>query len=201
MQGELSAAERGALDRDGFLVVPGALDAGWIARLARAFEAAPAQADGTQHVVLSEATPEREAWGRLESHPVVVAAATHILGSPIRVRDLHGRNPLPGYGQQGLHADAVARAAGDPYSVVTALWMIDPFTDDNGATRVVPGSHRLRRPPPPSFAQPLARHPDERVITGAAGAVLVINGHLWHSGRRNTSTGPRRAGQMVIVRG
>jgi len=84
---------------------------------------------------------------------------------------------------------------------VTALWMIDAFTDDNGATRVVPGSHRLTRPPPPSFAQPLARHPDERVITGAAGTVLVFNGHLWHSGRRNTSAGPRRAGQMVIVSG
>ena len=199
VQMELSVDQRGALDRDGFLVVPGALDAEWVARLARAFEAAPAQADGTQHVVLSEATPERDAWRRLESHPVVVAAAMYVLGGPVRVRDLHGRNPLPGYGQQGLHADSVARAAGDPYSVVTALWMIDGFTADNGATRVVPGSHRLTRPPPPSFAQPLARHPDERVITGGPGSVLVFNGHLWHSGRRNTSAGPRRAGQMVII--
>jgi len=196
---QLSAEQKDALDRDGFLVAAGALDAGWLARLARAFESAPPQADGTQHVVLSDATPERDAWRRLESHPVVVAAAAHVLGGPIRVRDLHGRNPLPGYGQQGLHADAMPRAAGDPYAVVTALWMIDAFTEDNGGTRVVPGSHRLTRPPPPSFAQPLAHHPDERVITGAAGSVLVFNGHLWHSGRRNSSTGPRRAGQMVIV--
>jgi ectoine hydroxylase-related dioxygenase (phytanoyl-CoA dioxygenase family) len=196
---DLSAEQRGALDREGFILVEGALDAGWLAQLARAFEAAPAQADGTQHVALSDATPEIEAWRRLENHPTVVAAAAYVLGGPIRVRDLHGRNPLPGYGQQGLHADSVTRAAGDPYSVVTALWMIDAFTDDNGATRVVPGSHRLTRPPPTSFAQPLARHPDERVITGAAGSVLVFNGHLWHSGRRNTGSGPRRAGQMVLV--
>jgi len=197
----LSDEQKGALDREGFVVVARALDADWLARLARAFQAAPAQADGTQHVVLSDATPERDAWRALESHPLVVAAATHVLGGPIRVRDLHGRNPLPGYGQQGLHADSVTRAAGDPYVVVTALWMIDAFTDDNGATRVVPGSHRLTRPPPPSFSQPLARHPDERVITGAAGDVLVFNGHLWHSGRRNASAGPRRAAQMVIVPG
>ncbi len=102
---------------------------------------------------------------RMATHPLVFAAAEHILRRPFHVRDLHGRNPLPGFGQQGLHVDWVPRDAGDPYLVVTAIWMIDAFTVENGATRVVPGSHRLLHSPPADYAQPLARHPGERVVT------------------------------------
>jgi ectoine hydroxylase-related dioxygenase (phytanoyl-CoA dioxygenase family) len=79
--------------------------------------------------------------------------------------------------------------------------MIDAFTAENGGTRVVPGTHRFRHPPPISLAQPLAHHPDERLVTGAAGSVLILNGHLWHSGRRNDSSAGRRAAQLVVVAG
>lgn len=191
--------QRTELDVAGFVVVPGALDREWLARLARAFDDAPVQTSGTQHVALGEDTPELAAWRELEQHPVLAAAAAHVLGRPSRLRSLHGRNPLPGFGQQGLHADDLPRSPGEPYTVVTALWMIDAFTADNGGTRVVPGSHRLTHPPPTSLAQPLAHHPDERVVTGGAGSVLILNGHLWHSGRRNDSAAGRRAAQMVVV--
>jgi hypothetical protein len=39
----------------------------------------------------------------------------------------------------------------------------------------------------------------ERVVTGPAGSVLIMNGHIWHSGRRNDGRGRRRAAQMVAV--
>jgi ectoine hydroxylase-related dioxygenase (phytanoyl-CoA dioxygenase family) len=197
----LAATLLQALDRDGFVLVPDALDRGWVERLRRAFDDAPSQENGTQHVRLSPETPEREAWRALETHPAIVAAATHVLAAPFRVRDLHGRNPLPGFGQQGLHADAPPRSEGAPYAITTALWMIDDFTEENGATRIVPGSHLVTRPIPKSLAQPLARHPEERVVTGLAGSVLILNGHTWHAGRKNETRGPRRAGQMVIARG
>jgi ectoine hydroxylase-related dioxygenase (phytanoyl-CoA dioxygenase family) len=74
------------------------------------------------------------------------------------------------------------------------------FTVENGATRVVPGSHRVTRPISKSFAQPLARHPDEYIAVGRAGSVLMLNGHTWHSGRQNNSTGSRRSVQMVVRR-
>ena len=146
----LAEPYREALDGDGFIVVPNLLDEGWRARLLRAFEDAPAQSSGTQHVRLSNATPELAAWNAMATHPLVLAAAEHVLRRPFHVRDLHGRNPLPGFGQQGLHVDSVPRAAGDPYSVVTALWMIDAFTAENGATRSFPARTGccIRRPPP-----------------------------------------------------
>jgi ectoine hydroxylase-related dioxygenase (phytanoyl-CoA dioxygenase family) len=85
--------------------------------------------------------------------------------------------------------------------MITALWMLDDFTAENGATRVVPGSHRITRALSKNLAQPLARHPDERIVIGRAGDVLIFNAYLWHSGRRNESKGPRRAVQMGLRRG
>ena len=189
-----------ALDRDGYVVVPNALDDLWVARLRRAFDSAPMQESGTQHVALSDDTPEIDAWRALERHPLLLAVVEHVLGGGRWALNSHGRNPLPGFGQQGLHSDAVQRAPGDPFGVVTVLWMLDDFTAANGATRVVPGSHLLARSLSKSLAQPLARHPEERVVLGRAGDALMLNGHTWHSGRRNDSQGPRRAVQTGVRR-
>ena len=82
--------------------------------------------------------------------------------------------------------------------MATALWLLDDFTADNGATRVVPGSHR-KGAVPKSFADPERHHPDETIVIACAGSVLVINGHLWHSGTRNRARGPRRVVQCVFV--
>lgn len=190
-----------AFDLDGFVVVPGALDAQTLTELSRAFDDAPAQTTGTQHVAIGEQTPAREAWEALKTHPWLQATAKHLLGSAFHVRDVHGRNPLPGYGLQGLHADWTELPAGSPYVILTTLWMIDGFSPNNGSTRVVPGTHRALRSVPREMAQPTSRHPDERQVTGAPGSVLFLNGHTWHSGTLNRSQGPRRAVQLIVQRG
>ena len=134
-----------ALDRDGFALVPGVLDDRWVERLRRAFEHVPVQSGGTQHVELTDETPELETWRELEHHPVLKTAAEHLLSQPNCLGGMHGRNPLPGFGQQGLHTDCL-RGQGNECILITALWMLDDFTPENGATRVVPGSHRIARP-------------------------------------------------------
>lgn len=193
----LGAADRDTLDRDGYVVIRSALDPGWVDALLQAFEGAD-QTTGTQHVEIGPSTARREAWDALARHPLALEAARHVLGRPFADPAVHGRNPLPGYGQQGLHADWMARSPGDPFFVATIIFMLDAFTGDNGATRVVPGSHRIAAPIAKSYAQPLARHPDEVVVTGPSGSALIMNGHVWHSGTRNDSHGPRRAVQAVI---
>jgi ectoine hydroxylase-related dioxygenase (phytanoyl-CoA dioxygenase family) len=189
-----------SLDRDGYAVVPGALDNRWVERLRRAFDEAPVQSGGTQHIELTDETPEVESWRALEHHPVLRAAAEHLLSQPYCLGGLHGRNPLPGFGQQGLHSDCLRGPANDCI-LITAIWMLDDFTPENGATRIVPGSHRIARPLAREFSQPLARHRGEKIIVEQAGSVLMFNGYLWHSGRRNDSNSPRRAVQMGLRRG
>ena len=192
----LAAADRRALDERGYLVLPGAVDAGELDRLRAAFDRAcdlegiPPR--GTRHPKrLLEADP---AFARFLTDARVLAAVMHVLGRPFRA-GAAGRDPLPGFGQQGLHADWPETGPSSLYYVVTAIGMIDAFAPDNGATRVVPGSHKIRRPVPRSYADPAARHPDQVVVTAPAGSVLVFNGHLWHGGTGNASVDHRRAVQ------
>ena len=193
----LAEADRLALDRDGYVVMTSALDPAWVEALLLAFQGAE-ERTGTQHVEIGPSTPHREAWEALTEHPLILDAARHVLGRPFARPEVHGRNPLPGYGQQGLHTDWMVRSSSEPFVVLTAILMLDAFTADNGATRVVPGSHRIIAPIAKSYAQPLAHHPREVIVTGPSGSALIMNGHLWHSGTRNVSRGPRRAVQMVI---
>jgi len=195
----MSRVDRSALDRAGWQILHRALEPARVDRLRQAFTTP--DGSGTEHVSISDATPAADEWRALADHPLLVAAATHVLGDTFHVRDVHGRNPRPGHGQQGLHADWQPLVPGVPFMVLTALWLLDDFTVDNGATRLVPGSHLFHGGVPRPDAQPHAHHPDERIVTGPAGSLLLINGHLWHSGRKNRSNGPRRAVQMIVMRG
>jgi ectoine hydroxylase-related dioxygenase (phytanoyl-CoA dioxygenase family) len=47
---------------------------------------------------------------------------------------------------------------------------------------------------------PHAPHPKEIRLTGKAGSVAVINGHIWHGGTRNESGAPRRVLHLAIGR-
>ncbi|MET0325463.1 MAG: phytanoyl-CoA dioxygenase family protein [Ilumatobacteraceae bacterium] len=73
---------------------------------------------------------------------------------------------------------------------MNVMWMLVDFTDDNGATRLVPGSHRVRAEPPR----------DEAVETvagvGPAGTALVFDGRVWHGTGANTSVDQYRAGVL-----
>ena len=71
------------------------------------------------------------------------------------------------------------------YWVCNTVWMLDDFTPENGATRMVPGSHRWGRRPQDVLDDPMAPHPDEVLLTGKAGSVAVMNAHMWHGGTAN----------------
>ncbi|HEY4223365.1 MAG TPA: phytanoyl-CoA dioxygenase family protein, partial [Myxococcota bacterium] len=134
---------------------------------------------------------------RAALHPLLLATVWRVLQRPFCVDGVAFRDPRPGLGAQGLHTDWPAHDPREPYFVATALWILDDMNAQNGATRVVPGSHR-RRAIAKDLADPKAHHPDEIVVAARAGALLVFNGHLWHSGTRNDSGARRRVVQMQL---
>ena len=76
--------------------------------------------------------------------------------------------------------------------------MIDEFTEENGPTRVVPGSHRWAEHPSGSRVDGKPRDLNAPVsgeirVLGEAGSCFVYNAHLWHSGTQNRSQALRRA--------
>jgi len=58
---------------------------------------------------------------------------------------------------------------------------------------VVPGSHRSGRKPQDALADPERPHPDEVLVTGRAGDLVVMNSHLWHGGTANRTDRRRLA--------
>jgi len=202
----LSTAEKESFDKLGYVVLPDIIDAGWLTRLRTAFEravdkkhtATDGKRTGTRHA--SDLIQKDEAFDGVLTHAKILAAVHHALRRSFKVLALGGRDPLPGYGLQALHTDWYPRmSSSEPFSVVTALWLLDDFIENNGATRLIPGSHLWLKPLPKPLQQPEAKHPEERFIIAKAGSALVFNGHLWHSGARNESNRSRRVIQCQFV--
>ena len=204
-QSSLEPEQKDALDRNGYVVLHGIIDVAWLEALRAGLENACAE---ERHTSQSKETGTRHAndlvnrdrvFEGVYTHPKILAAVYHVLRCPFRLGQMNGRDPLPGFGQQGLHADWVNRARSEPFRIVTTIWLLDDFTADNGATRLVPGTHLLLTQPPKIFADPASRHPDQEIIVAEAGSVLVFVGHIWHSGTRNHSNEPRRVLQCSFV--
>ena len=92
----------------------------------------------------------------------------------------------PGGTAQLLHADDGYMPLPRPaYPVVMNIaWMLDDVTEANGATRIVPGSHRMER----RADQGATSIPAE----GAAGTALMYVGSLWHGTGANTTPDQKR---------
>jgi ectoine hydroxylase-related dioxygenase (phytanoyl-CoA dioxygenase family) len=65
----------------------------------------------------------------------------HYLLGEIHVYSVNARTPAKGSGQQPLHSD-VPRAHAKDWRMINTMVMLDDMTEDNGATRIVPGSHK-----------------------------------------------------------
>lgn len=125
------------------------------------------------------------------THPRVLAAINHVLKGNFKLSSLNGRAALPGQGLQGIHADWAKAVEPGDYFVCNSLWLLNDFSPQNGATRVVPGSHKSRQHPRDVLDDPKKPVPNELIITEKAGTVVIFNAHTWHGGTRNTSTESR----------
>lgn len=198
----LSPEERDALDRDGYLPLPGILDQGQVAYLTHVLEdllVAEGESAGKEvhqeagTARLSDLVNKHPAFEVCFTQPRVLAAIAHVLGGDVKLSSLNSRAALPGQGAQALHADWSGPVAAGTYQVCNSIWLLDPFTKENGATRVVPGSHRSGTVPSEAMPDPSAQHPQEVQLLAPAGTVVVFNSHTWHGGTRNNSNAPRRA--------
>jgi ectoine hydroxylase-related dioxygenase (phytanoyl-CoA dioxygenase family) len=224
--GPLSAEQQRLLEEQGYFIVESVFSPEEVAQMRAEWDRLRGiEGDLGGHEVhiepgaprLSNLFNKSPAFDRLLACQPTLAAAHHLLGE-IRVYSLNGRNPLKGEGQQLLHSD-VPRVHATDWRIVNSMVMLDDMTLDNGPTRVVPGSHKWvpinvpdvnmadvkeivvtpddRRIMP---SDPTAPHPNEFKVTGKAGSVAVINGHIWHGGTRNRSGAPRRVLHLAIGR-
>jgi hypothetical protein len=192
--------ELAALEESGFVIVPALLPEATVETLHAEFERLVAEDPRSRLHELgtrrSTATNDNDVFGVCWRHRVVLEAAAFVLGSTFQVGHVDLRDPNSGHGQQRLHPDHGLT----PVPGVTATWFLDAFTADNGATRLLPGSHRsLPRSSEvteaglhtiPGSEMPVA---GEVVALGPSGSLLVRDARLFHAAGRNTTRAPRRS--------
>jgi hypothetical protein len=136
------------------------------------------------------------------SHSLVLDGVASILGQTYKLSSLNARRAEPnGTAMQPLHCDMAAVPDKQGFWVCNTIWMLDAFTDENGPTRVIPGSHRFRKLPQDVLDDPAAIHADEVHLKGPAGSVIIMNAHCWHGGLANESPLPRTALHAFFCRG
>jgi ectoine hydroxylase-related dioxygenase (phytanoyl-CoA dioxygenase family) len=143
---------------------------------------------------LANLVDKGEVFRRAIALPAVLERVRHVLGREIKLSSLNARSadPKSDVGQP-LHVDMAAIPDEKGYWVCNTVWMLDDFTPDNGATRMIPGSHKWKTRPQDVLDDPMAPHPDEVLLTGKAGGIAVMNAHMWHGGTANRSPKPRLA--------
>ncbi|OZE13444.1 hypothetical protein CH249_01410 [Rhodococcus sp. 05-2255-3B1] len=127
----------------------------------------------------------------LVEHPIAIDFACQQLGPDPLLSSLVANIARPGNKQQQLHADQ--QYVPDPWPNVFSMnivWALDDFTEENGATVVVPGSHRDGRAPY-SGAGPL------QSITGPAGSMVVLDGRVWHAAGANRTASQYRTAVLA----
>jgi len=114
------------------------------------------------------------------------------LGSDFVCSTWTSNTALPGSDLTYWHVDHPYWTIASPYPVeppltAHAIWCLTDFSECNGATKIVPGSHRRMRLPEHN-----ANHDHEGItIETPAGSLVVAHGAIWHSAGRNTTDHPR----------
>jgi len=127
-------------------------------------------------------------WYKLFEHPDVLTVLDYLFvdgsyknSEPYYLNNISARCPLKGNSGQQLHLDS--RMPGvSPCVVANVIWLLDDFTEENGATRIVPGSHKFKR-----FAEDGKFDDEEILLTGKKGGALIFNANIWHGGGPNTN--------------
>lgn len=121
--------------------------------------------------------------------PVVLPVVEGVLDDGCLISSLSSIAIGPGESAQPIHADDQVMPLAKPHAatVCNTMWALTDFTEANGATRLVPGSHLADHSPDygGTYETVAAEMP--------AGSVLVWHGSLWHGGGAN-STDERRCG-------
>jgi ectoine hydroxylase-related dioxygenase (phytanoyl-CoA dioxygenase family) len=184
-----------SLDEHGYALVEDVLDpadtAGRLAALDGLFAETPTgrnSFEGYHTKRIYAVFAKTRAFDDLAVHPILLAALDHALGPHYQFSAPVALQIGPGEAAQALHRDEDVYPLTKPHRpvVVNSMWALTDFTVDNGATRLIPGSHRW-----PEDRRPAPDASETVTVTMPAGSVLIYLGGLWHSGGANTTDRPR----------
>jgi ectoine hydroxylase-related dioxygenase (phytanoyl-CoA dioxygenase family) len=187
-------AHASAIRRDGFVVIEGVLSPAEVAAM-RAALAPWLQGklmgrndfEGFRSERVYALLAKDPALALLVEHPRLLAIVDRLLAPHYLLSAFLAINVHAGETPQGWHFDDGGCRAPRPRPMhgVSAIWALDDFTEENGATEVIPRSHLWGDDAPPP------RGADAVSIEMQAGSVVVFAGTLQHRGGASRGGGPR----------
>jgi len=200
---------RKAYDADGFVVLEGLLNETALEeireRLAELLRKGPwgrNDFEGTRTRRIYTLVGRGETFERLAEHPVILSMLdelllpNYLLTASQAIAIAPGETPQPAHTDDSFYTIPRPRP---PISIST-MWAIDDFTEENGATEVIPGSHRWSEEQlvnlyvgDDSVQLAPGYRPLLRPLVMGAGSCTVFAGTLVHRGGQNRSTRVRTA--------
>ncbi len=190
-----------AMDREGYVILPGLLSAETLATLRAAmdelhritpFGRSAFEGENAQRIYgLMAKLPA--VW-EMAAHPDVLSIIEGHLNDQIQLSSAASYSIFPGQAAQTLHEDDTYYRTGKPFPPisVSVAWPIDDYREDNGATIIMPRSHKQ-----PDYDNPGL--PTTRAVT-PAGSAILWDGALWHAGGANNSDAIRRSIILTYTR-
>ena len=180
------------LDRDGYTIVRDAFEPALaldlqrdVARLERELGIAPGTNgfEGRATTRVYNLLAHGSLYEQIPVHPLVLALIEHLLGTGCLVSSLSSITIGPGEVAQPIHADDQVMPLPKPHiaTVANSMWAITDFTEANGATRIIPGTHLADHSPE------YGKHYHSECAEMAVGSILIWHGSLWHGGGANTT--------------
>lgn len=181
---------RQRLARDGYTIVEDAISEttrqGLIDALLRleteqGFGFAKTRFEGLRTVRIYNLLAHDEIFWQVPLNEKVLAIAEAAFDPELLLSSLSSITLAPGQEAQPIHEDTQQIPLPRPHApiAINALWALTEFTEANGATRVIPGSHL--EPAPPVYGASYETIPAEM----PAGSVMIFDSQLWHAGGAN----------------
>jgi ectoine hydroxylase-related dioxygenase (phytanoyl-CoA dioxygenase family) len=134
---------------------------------------------------------EAAIFEQMVQHPRVIEVVEKILGDDMTLGGFSAHILYPGATNMGAHVDYPYFTMTPPYPAapvmeVQAIWMMEDFTEINGAPLFAANTQKLCQFPDPKKFSELAQK-----VTGIAGTVVLSHGLCWHDTSINQSSQPR----------
>jgi ectoine hydroxylase-related dioxygenase (phytanoyl-CoA dioxygenase family) len=198
------------IDRDGFAIVRDVLSQDEVDRVkTRLVEVArleheasidqnPKWQDGPRNQRVFGLLNKGAGFVELAEHPVALELIGSLLDPAFLLSSLTANITGPGGRPMYLHYDQdYVPQPWPPFPMVAnIIWMLDDFTETNGATRFIPGSHRQDHSNwnPANLAQ---RGHETIAFGGEAGSLVCLDGRVLHQTGANQTADDLRHGVIA----
>ena len=191
-----------AIADDGYTIVEGAIEpslvdelVGEIRRVEKERGTTPKRnpAEGYATLRNYNLLAKGRAFQKMPVHENVLPLVEGVLDPGCLLSGMTAIDLGPGESAQPIHPDDLVMDVARPHVALmcVSMWALSDFTEANGATRIVPGSHKSDSLP--DYSDPPESIPAEM----SAGSVMVFHGSLWHGGGANVSEDDWRIGVNV----